>query len=273
MISEILNLMLVNQRGGFVLIIVMAVLLVGVGGGAYFLGTRNGQPVNNESSQQNNKAPKIVTSGNTLNNQPEEKIYYDASKLLSFKAPLDWKVNSLVVPKGSTIKNPESGYNVSAVGGDIEIINIKKGNDWTITATIKRDFQPKQCGGVSGLTTEKDYEEELNGYTKIPFLGENALRVRLEDGKYWSGADQPSPFPQPIFFQSTLTKFNDPSSTYNGQYISNFPFCYESTEARISINILYLSSTFTEDNIKNKKLDYKVLQEMDKILESFKLSK
>jgi hypothetical protein len=145
--DEILLLMLSDQKGGTLLIIVMVVLLTVVGGGAYYLGISNSQFGSNQTSQQYSIPAQIITSENTSNNQPEEKekTYSDASKLLSFKAPLDWKVSNLVIPKGSTSKNPESGYDVSAVDGDVEIINIKKGNDWTITATLKKDFSPNNA--------------------------------------------------------------------------------------------------------------------------------
>lgn len=257
----------IQSEKKLLLIIGGIVILVIVGVMSYFLGTRAQRSLTTKPQPINRPTPTVIAATEI---PTTKKTYKDTWGLLSFSAPADWEVDIHIVAKGKTSLEP-FGYEINNSPVDVEVINIQKNNDWLVRLWIKKDFKPRECGGLQGFTKEK-YDEQISKYITIPFIGSSAYRVALENGEHWQSGDQLPPYTsQPILFPGAGYVVNDPNSIYNGQILYDIAFCYEYAAYPMQVTVTYLSNSLTDDNIKNKKLDYATIKEMDQILQSFKL--
>ncbi len=240
-------------------IIGLSMLLVGLSVGFILFGYKTNPPKSSIKSP--TPSVKVVTVTKT----PEKKTlktYKDQYGLLHFSVPEDWQVKTEIVTKdfyGNTMEFP------------LERIQITR-NDWKIQLDVQQNYTSGKCGYIGGIEDD-EFVNNLQKKKKITFLTRTVYRSSLKGEDYWAGGDAPTPYPQPIFFESigpTKTVTDEKSQLY-GKKIYELPFCYENFEKSLGITIHYASPTFTPEIIKANKIDYLTLEEMDSILESFRL--
>lgn len=146
-------------------------------------------------------------------------------------------------------------------------ITLTKNQIWA-ELNFKTDFKPGGCGGMLG-STDQNYIDTTSKLKQIAFLGEQAYRNKLE-GDYWSAADEPEPFTQPVFFTRPTYKATEKNGELAGQNLHDLAFCYENTTRPMSISVSFSGDSFTRKDIENQLLDYATLNEMDQILSTFK---
>ncbi len=230
-----------NRKGFTPIIILVVVLILAAIAGAFYLGTKKGTVVYSPTStpiSYPNPSPTISISP-TLNPTANLKTYTSPNNF-NFQYPTPWILTTKTVKKGEVANDP-GHYTVSAQYGNVDIIRLSKNSDWEIEINFQKD-QP--TGGVNGVNT--------TDYRAIKAFESPAYRLNLENGKYWSGGDEPDPHPQPIFFGA--------NSTYQ------YTFSYK------NVTITYYSKNFTAQNIQNKNLDYASIREMDDIVSTLKFT-
>ncbi len=246
-----------NSRIPLILGMILALLLVGAF--SYFMGTRTQKIVIQEPSPTTSLATPDITITKTPNT---ETTFKDVWGIVSFTVPTGWQVDNHIVTNDKTSLEP-----------DVEVISIQKNNDWKVTLSLKKQFKPWGCGGIS--FGKDEYDAYFNKSIKMSFLNTNAYRANIENGEFEAGGDSIPPYPQVISFEgpSYPAKIDDVNNPYYGKTIYDTAFCYENSSVPVQIGVEYFSNTFTQDNFENKNLDYATIHEMDKILESFQLLK
>lgn len=263
-----------NQRGNVPIIIGVVLVLLIVGGGAYYLGTQKSQNSSQNTPQQTVPFPISTvtndTQSDTSKSNPTQtpisnkKTYTNQSKGFSFEFPNTWQLNTITVAKGQQSRE-DGKYDISADDGEVEIVKLTKTPGWELRIEAQKEFQKDKCGGQGPETSDA-------GYKKLSVLGRTALRSRYEDGVIaFLGVDQPEPYPMPVMFKRLPGEGTQ--SWPNPDTGSNFVamFCVTNTQKPLQLKITYYSSQFTQSNINSKTLDKTMLNEMDSVLESLKI--
>ncbi len=190
--------------------------------------------------------------------------YANAGYGFAFDYPSGWQVTENILPPGTELTLRSHGrYDVRSGDHELLLVEAANGPDWILEIAVRKGIAG--CGGQGPVPDDDTYE-------RLQILGRSAARMRPEDGRAWDVPEPHEPLTVPVMFyrlpgECTLSW---PDETIPaGQVV--FLWDIFDDQAAFDISIVYYSNQFTRANLQNRSLDYRILSEMDEIVQSLRL--
>ncbi|NOT04937.1 MAG: hypothetical protein HOP27_10105 [Anaerolineales bacterium] len=191
------------------------------------------------------------------------KTYANEVYGFAFDYPQTWNVTETIVPKGTRLFE-RSFHRFDAGSDDYDelIVEVAKGSEWILEIIARKSIQ--NCGGYSSDFLEiTSPVPNSSNYQSIEILGQNAVRLRPEDGYAWKVPEPREPYPVIVVFPNRIEECPNHDEKW-------LLFGVSDNQRPLSLSITYYSSQFTDVNLQNRAIDYLVIQEMDRIAESLR---
>ena len=195
---------------------------------------------------------------------PDFLTYTNHEYGIAFDYPPSWSITETLVPQGTQIgERTLNRYNIYS--GSF-LIELKKGEDW-ILEIIARKPEKFECGGFA-TSSLANFVPGENTFKSLEVLNKKALRFRAENGFAYINLGNMGIEPYPVLV--VFPRLPGECEQWAGSDEEIFLFQWENYQTPLAIEFVYYSTYFTEDNLKNRTIDTKILEEMDSIVESLR---